>query len=66
MKGQHLVIGLVLFVIAVVAAVYFTMMASFNSVESGMEPVSELVEEEPIGGVRTPSFFIVLLYVLGM
>ena len=45
MKGQHLVIGLVLFVIAVVAAVYFTMMASFNSVESGMEPVSELVEE---------------------
>ena len=48
MKGQHLVIGLVLFVIAVVAAVYFSMMASFNSVESGMEPVSKLVEENQL------------------
>jgi hypothetical protein len=43
MKGQHLVIGLVLFVIAVVAAIYFSLMATFNKDESGMESVAEVI-----------------------
>lgn len=44
MKGQHLVIGLVLFVILIVVAIYFTMTATFKQGEKGMEPVVSVVE----------------------
>ena len=42
MKGKHLVIGLVLFVIIIVAAIYFTMMSTFYNGGKGMEPVNPL------------------------
>lgn len=50
MKGQHLVIGLVLFVIAIVAAIYFTMTATFKNHDNGMEPIIEIVEEKRVAG----------------
>ncbi len=46
MKGQHLVIGLVLFVIAVVAAIYFTMMATFNNDERQIDQGIGISEKE--------------------
>jgi hypothetical protein len=46
MKGQHLVIGLVLLVIAVVAAIYFTMMATFNNDERQIDPGIGISEKE--------------------
>ncbi|GKV54937.1 hypothetical protein NCCP2222_08840 [Sporosarcina sp. NCCP-2222] len=43
MKGKTLVIGLILFVIIVVAVIYFAMMAQFKKDENGWEPIdSEL------------------------
>ena len=44
MKGQHLVIGIVLFVIVIVAAIYFSVMAEYNKDENGMEPVETIIE----------------------
>ncbi len=44
MKGSHLVIGLVLFVIIVVAAIYFMMMATFNHDEKGMDAMRIAVQ----------------------
>ncbi|WP_318617804.1 hypothetical protein [Sporosarcina sp. YIM B06819] len=44
MKGQHLVIGLVLFVIVIVVAIYFSVMATFNKVENSMESVVEVMD----------------------
>ena len=52
MKGQHLVIGIVLFVIVIIAAIYFSVMAEYNKDENGMEPTNtiiELKEESNIG-----------------
>ena len=40
MKGKHLVIGLVLFIIVIVAAIYFSIMAEYNKDRNGMEPVT--------------------------
>ncbi|WP_156450431.1 hypothetical protein [Sporosarcina sp. HYO08] len=42
MKGSHLVIGLVLFVLIVVAVIYFTMMATFDKGETGFESFSTI------------------------
>ncbi len=44
MKGQHLVIGIVLFVIVIVAAIYFTVMATFNNDQNGMEQDETIIE----------------------
>jgi hypothetical protein len=44
MKGKHLVIGLVLFVIVVVAAIYFTMTATFKKDIQGAGPVLPVIE----------------------
>jgi hypothetical protein len=44
MKGKHLVIGIVLFVIAIIAAIYFSVMAEYNKDRNGMEPVATIVE----------------------
>ncbi|MEK5036781.1 hypothetical protein [Sporosarcina sp. FSL K6-3457] len=40
MKGKHLAIGMVLFIIAIVAAIYFSVMATFDKGENGMESVA--------------------------
>ena len=48
MKGKSLVIGIVLFVILVVGAIYFAMMSTINNIkEEGALPAgsSELYEE---------------------
>lgn len=44
MKGQHLVIGIVLFVIVIVAAIYFSVMAEYNKDRNGMEPTETIIE----------------------
>ena len=44
MKGKHLVIGLVLFIIIVVAAIYFTMMSTFNKDENGLASANLVYE----------------------
>ena len=44
MKGQHLVIGIVLFIILIVAAIYFTVMATFNKDQNGLEPTETIIE----------------------
>ena len=44
MKGQHLVIGIVLFVILIVAAIYFSVMAEYNKDQNGMEPTETIIE----------------------
>ncbi|MBE1553000.1 hypothetical protein [Sporosarcina limicola] len=44
MKGKHLVIGLILFVIIIVAVIYFSMMAEFKKDEKGMESVVPVIE----------------------
>lgn len=44
MKGKHLVIGLVLFIVIVVAAIYFTMMSTFNEDENGMASANSFYE----------------------
>ncbi|MER2088249.1 hypothetical protein [Sporosarcina sp. JAI121] len=44
MKGKHLVIGLVLFIILAVTAIYFTMKATINHMENGMAPIVTIVE----------------------
>ena len=44
MKGQHLVIGIVLFVIAIVVAIYFSVMAEYNKDRNGMEPTRTIIE----------------------
>ena len=52
MKGKHLVIGIVLFVIVIVAAIYFSVMATFNNDRNGMEQdetIIEIIEESNIG-----------------
>lgn len=36
MKGKHLVIGLVLFIIIAIAIIYFTMSATINNIENGI------------------------------
>ena len=51
MKGQHLVIGIVLFVILVVAAIYFAVMAEYNKDENKTETTSisiEIIEDNHI------------------
>ena len=48
MKGKNLVIGLVLFILLSIVAVYFAMKATINKMENGMAPlvtVVELIEE---------------------
>lgn len=45
MKGSHLVIGLVILLVVVVAAIYFTMTATFKQGEIGLESVVEVVED---------------------
>lgn len=40
MKGKYLVIGLIVFVIAVVVAIYFAMMATFNNYQP--QPVKKI------------------------
>jgi hypothetical protein len=47
MKGKHLVIGLVLFVVAVVVAIYFAMTATFNNYrpQQKMENTSNAIIE---------------------
>ncbi|WP_342514169.1 hypothetical protein MKY34_05270 [Sporosarcina sp. FSL K6-1522] len=44
MKGSHLVIGLVILIVAVVAAIYFTMTATFKQGDAGLESVVSVVE----------------------
>ncbi|MFS0577374.1 hypothetical protein AB1K83_17305 [Sporosarcina sp. 179-K 3D1 HS] len=44
MKGQHIVIGLIVLVLAVVAVLYLTMTATFKKDENGMES-TVLIEE---------------------
>ncbi len=44
MKGQHLVIGLVLFLIVIVASICFALITTFNKGEQGMEPIISVVE----------------------
>ncbi|WP_210470941.1 hypothetical protein [Sporosarcina sp. 6E9] len=48
MKGKHLVIGIVLFVIAIVAAIYFSVMAEYNKDQNGMEPIAIIIENTTI------------------
>ena len=45
MKGKHLAIGMVLFVIAGIIIIYFTMQATFNKTINGMESVAEVIQE---------------------
>lgn len=44
MKGQHLAIGLIFFVLAVVVILYFTMMSTFKKDETGMEPDAFIIK----------------------
>ncbi|BAQ09037.1 hypothetical protein OXB_0565 [Bacillus sp. OxB-1] len=44
MKGQHLVIGLVIFVLLVVALLYFAMTSTFKKDENGWQPAIEMEE----------------------
>jgi hypothetical protein len=44
MKGKNLVIGLVLFILLSIVAVYFTMKATINNMENGMAPIVTVVE----------------------
>ena len=44
MKGKNLVIGLVLFTILSIVAVYFAMKATINNMENGMAPIVTVVE----------------------
>ena len=44
MKGKNLVIGLVLFIILSIVAVYFAMKVTMNNMENGMAPVLNVVE----------------------
>ena len=44
MKGKNLVIGLVLFVLVAIAAIYFAMQATINKVGNGMEQTVAIVE----------------------
>ena len=44
MKGKHLVIGIILFVIVIVAAIYFAVMAEYNKGQNGMEPATTMIE----------------------
>jgi hypothetical protein len=48
MKGKHLVIGIVLFVIAIIAAIYFSVMAEYNKDRNGMEPTSIIVDNTDV------------------
>jgi nitrogen fixation protein FixH len=48
MKGKHLVIGIVLFVIAIIAAIYFSVMAEYNKDWNGMEPASVIVDNTDV------------------
>lgn len=45
MKGKHLAIGLILFIILGSLAIYFTMNATFKKDANGMEAVVSVVEE---------------------
>ncbi len=44
MKGKNLVIGLVLFILLSIVAVYFAMQATINNMENGMEPIVTVVK----------------------
>lgn len=44
MKGKHLAIGMVLFVIAGIIAIYFAMNATFKKDMNGMESVVEVID----------------------
>ncbi|WP_188006784.1 Flp pilus assembly protein CpaB [Sporosarcina sp. ANT_H38] len=44
MKGKTLVIGLVLFVLLSIVAVYFAMKATINDMENGMAPLVTVFE----------------------
>ena len=44
MKGKNLVIGLVLFILLSIVAVYFAMQATINNMENGMAPIVTVVE----------------------
>ncbi|MEK3936805.1 hypothetical protein MKY41_15970 [Sporosarcina sp. FSL W7-1349] len=44
MKGQHLVIGLIVLVLAVIAVLYLTMTSTFKKDETGMEPAALVIE----------------------
>ena len=44
MKGKNLVIGLVLFILLSIVAVYFAMKATINNMENGMAPIVTVVE----------------------
>jgi len=44
MKGQHLVIGLIILVLLVVAILYFTMTSTFKKDENGWEPAIEMTD----------------------
>lgn len=44
MKGKNLVIGLVIFILLSIVAVYFAMQATINNMENGMSPIVTVVE----------------------
>ncbi len=44
MKGKNLVIGLVLFTLLSIVAIYFTMKATINNAENGMAPLATVIE----------------------
>ena len=46
MKGKHLAIGMVLFLIAGIIAIYFAMTATFNNDRNSMESVIEAIVDE--------------------
>lgn len=49
MKGKTMVIGIVLFVVLVVAGVYIAMMATINKIEKeGTEEAYAIVESVPV------------------
>lgn len=57
MKGKHLVIGLVLFVIIVIGLIYFLMMDTINDIKEEMdeeEAVAIVVDE--LGSMEIPVF----------
>ena len=43
MNGKHLVIGLVLFVIVIIAAIYFSITAEYDKDRNGMEQVTTII-----------------------
>ncbi|WP_172370627.1 hypothetical protein [Sporosarcina jiandibaonis] len=44
MKGKHLVIGIVLFVIVIVAAIYFSVMAEYDKDRNGEEKDVSIID----------------------